>query len=120
MENTQPRKIVIVGGGGHIGLPFGLILAGKGHEVIALDINPEVVNQINSGTMPFREEGADDLLKQTLKAMKFKASTDKKLIASAEVIVICIGTPVDEYFSPVPRIFNELLDSILPYLNSNQ
>ena len=116
----NPQKVIVVGGGGHIGLPLSLVLARIGHDVIALDINPKVVAQINNGDMPFIEEGAHELLLMALDEFKFKASNDNALIANADVVIICIGTPVDEHMSPVPRIFTDLLDSIKPYLNKNQ
>jgi UDP-N-acetyl-D-mannosaminuronic acid dehydrogenase len=49
----SPRKVVVIGGAGHIGLPLGLVLADIGHKVSCFDINLEAVQQINSGEMPF-------------------------------------------------------------------
>ena len=34
-------KVVIVGGAGRVGLPFGLVLADHGHQVTALDRDEE-------------------------------------------------------------------------------
>ena len=119
-EVFHSQKVVVVGGGGRIGLPLSLVLAQIGHDVIALDSNHNVVNQVNSGEMPFIEEGAAKLLLLALAEFNFRASTDNTLIANADVIIICIGTPVDEHMSPVPRIFIDLLDSIKPYLNKSQ
>lgn len=116
----QSRDVVVIGGGGHIGLPLSLVLAQKGHRVTALDVNQQVVDDINLGRMPFIEEGADEILRDVVNTSRFKATTEKELISAGEVIIICIGTPVDEHMSPVPRIFIDLLESIKPYLNSSQ
>jgi UDP-N-acetyl-D-mannosaminuronic acid dehydrogenase len=120
MESINSKEIVIIGGGGHIGLPLGLVLAQKGHHVTALDINVKAVLLINNGEMPFFEEGAPELLRETLKTGRFRASSDLRSIEVAEVVIVCVGTPVDEHMSPVPRIFTDLLDSIRPFLNSGQ
>jgi UDP-N-acetyl-D-mannosaminuronic acid dehydrogenase len=120
VSDKQIKDVVVIGGGGHIGLPLSLVLAQKGFKVTALDLNDKTVNQINDGVMPFLEDGADQLLREVLSTGRFRASLDATLIIDADVVIVCIGTPVDEHMSPVPRIFTELLDSIKPYLNSNQ
>lgn len=120
MSDFISRKIVVIGGGGHIGLPLSLVLSKRGHSVVALDVNQNVVDQINQGRMPFLEEGADELLSSLIGTSLFHASTEVNSISTAEIIIICIGTPVDEYMSPVPRLFMDLLDAIKGYLNSDQ
>jgi UDP-N-acetyl-D-mannosaminuronic acid dehydrogenase len=120
IDGHNPQRVVVVGGGGHIGLPLSLVLARIGHDVIALDSNQDTVKKINNGEMPFTEEGAAELLLMALDRFKFKASADIRSIENADVVIVCIGTPVDEHMSPVPRIFIDLLDSMKPYLNSSQ
>ena len=113
-------KINIVGGGGHVGLPLGLALALVGHEVTAFDISETKVEAINSGIVPFKEEGAEEALKEVLSAKKFIATSDPSPILKAEVVIVVIGTPVDEHLSPDP---NSVVTSILtlkPYLHSKQ
>jgi len=119
-EYFKKQNVVVVGGCGHIGLPLSLVLAQLGHDVTALDVNQSLVDQVNSGTMPFLEEGAPKLLSESLESSQFKATTDFASIGKAEVIIICIGTPVDEHMSPVPRVFTDLLDLMKPFLNCNQ
>src|SRR5437016_2222012 len=60
------KSIVIVGGCGHVGLPLGLVFAGQGCDVTLLDIDTQKIDRINSGQMPFRENGADKLLRQVV------------------------------------------------------
>ena len=47
------KKIAIVGGVGHVGLPFGVVLASKGFKVFAYDISVLNVDLVNSGQFPF-------------------------------------------------------------------
>ena len=49
------KKICIVGGCGHVGLPLGLVLADRGFDVTLLDINANAVGLINRGIIPFQE-----------------------------------------------------------------
>jgi UDP-N-acetyl-D-mannosaminuronic acid dehydrogenase len=114
------QNVVIVGGGGHVGLPLALVLADSGFETVSLDISAETVASINSGVMPFIEVGAQDLLSKTLADKSFYATTDHKVIASADVVVVVIGTPVDEHLNPDPNAVVNAVSACLPYMNSEQ
>jgi UDP-N-acetyl-D-mannosaminuronic acid dehydrogenase len=114
------QKVVIVGGGGHVGLPLALVLADSGFQVVSLDISKEVVELINSGKMPFAEQGAQALLTRALSNKSFYASTDHREIITAEVVIVVIGTPVDEHLNPDPNSVVHAMSSCIPYMNSNQ
>ena len=110
--------LAIVGGCGHVGLPLGLAFARKGYAVDLLDVSPERAALINSGKMPFHEEGADALLSETVRSGLVKATTDPAVLEDAAAIIVTIGTPVDEYLDPsvveFDRSMNELLDRVHP------
>ena len=114
------QKVVIVGGGGHVGLPLGIVLADSGFESVALDISAEIVEKINHGEMPFAEEGAQELLTKTLANNSFSASTDHQVIKSADVVIVVIGTPVDEHLNPDPNAVVNAFIACIPHMNSNQ
>ena len=59
--------VCIVGGAGHIGLPLGLLLKSKNKRVVLYDKNTKTINKINSGIMPFLEEGGKKLLQRNRK-----------------------------------------------------
>lgn len=113
-------RIVVVGGGGHVGLPLCLVLAEAGHDVFALDISKTRVDEINSGIMPFLEEGAEPLLEKVLKSKKFIATDDNSIVASAEVVIVVIGTPVDENLTPNPNTVVQSVMNLKQYLNADQ
>jgi len=114
------QKVVIVGGGGHVGLPLGLVMADSGFETVSLDTAEETVQIINSGKMPFAEVGAQELLSKTLANKSFYASTNHKVIESADVVVVVIGTPVDEHLNPDPNAVVNAVSACMPYMNSKQ
>jgi UDP-N-acetyl-D-mannosaminuronic acid dehydrogenase len=114
------EKIVIVGGGGHVGLPLALVLADSGYETVALDISQKTVEMINSGQMPFLEQGAQDLLKKSISRNSFYATTDHETIVSADVVVVVIGTPVDEHLNPDPNAVVDAVSACMPFMNSKQ
>lgn len=114
------KKIVIVGGGGHVGLPLALVLAETGYEAVSLDISQSTVDLINSGTMPFFEEGAQNLLDKCLSDGSYSATTDHKSIVSADIVIIVIGTPVDEHLNPDPNSVVDAISACIPYMSSSQ
>jgi UDP-N-acetyl-D-mannosaminuronic acid dehydrogenase len=113
-------SVVVVGGCGHVGLPMSILLAHKGFNVKAYDISPEAVSSVNCGVVPFIEEGAIEMLSQVLENKNFEATVDPSCLTSAEIVIIVIGTPVDEHLSPNPT---SVIDSVLrlsPYLKDGQ
>ena len=59
--------IVVLGGGGHVGLPLSLAFADAGLRVGIYDINGATLERIGRGEMPFMENGADELLGEVLR-----------------------------------------------------
>ena len=117
---NKDNKIVVVGGCGHIGLPLSLVLTEVGFEVIALDVNAEACKAINSGSLPFFEKGAKESLQFAIESKKFLATTDINVIRKADVIIVCIGTPVDTHLSPTLKSMLELIQNLKSYMKSGQ
>ena len=110
------KKIAIVGGVGHVGLPFGVVLASKGFKVFAYDISVSNVDLVNSGQFPFIESGGSNLLKDVLQNETFEATTNPGALTNAEIVILVIGTPVDEHLSPDPSAVIDHVKSILHFL----
>jgi UDP-N-acetyl-D-mannosaminuronic acid dehydrogenase len=106
------QGIVIVGGCGHVGLPLGLVFASHGAHVTLLDIDPSKVDSVNHGQMPFREEGAADLLKQVV-GTRLDVTLDDMCIAMADTVITVVGTPVDKYLNPTVNELYKNIDILL-------
>jgi len=120
MNALKDKRIVIVGGGGHVGLPLSLALANVGFSVTAFDISTDVVEMLNSAQVPFIEKGAEDLLRKVLGNKSFKASDQPNCLLTADVVIVVIGTPVDEHLSPDPNTVVASIQELSPYLNIDQ
>lgn len=114
------NDVVVVGGCGHVGLPLAIILASKKLKVVAFDTNTQVVATVNSGKMPFDEPGASEVLTEVLRTKLFSASSDKKLVSTAEHVVVVIGTPVDEHLNPDPEVVPNAVAQLLDVLTDGQ
>ena len=63
------EKICILGLG-YIGLPTAAFIASKGHKVIGVDINEEVVKNVNRGNTHFYEPNLDKIVKDSIKSKR--------------------------------------------------
>jgi UDP-N-acetyl-D-mannosaminuronic acid dehydrogenase len=118
---TEPNKrICIVGGAGHVGLPLALLLADEGFTVDVLDTNAEALRTIKAGRMPFTENGAEDLLKRLLPTGRLTATTDASAVDAADIVICVIGTPVDEYLTPQAHTFYRVIGEISPHFHDGQ
>lgn len=117
---TKTRKAVVVGGGGHVGLPLSIVLADSGIDTFAFDISQEVVDSINKGVMPFMEEGAPEKLQEVIENQRLIATINPNCISDCDFVVVVIGTPVDEHLGPNPNsVISAILD-LKDYLNADQ
>lgn len=112
--------ITVIGGCGHVGLPLAIALADSGQDVLSYDISAEAVNTVNAGCMPFREDGADEVLKRVLTSGRFKATTDPASVSTAEAVIVVIGTPVDEHLNPDPTAIRFALEECLDHFRDGQ
>jgi len=113
------NEILVVGGAGHIGLPLSLFLFSKSKKVTILDISISAVSKINSGKMPFVEQGCDEILKQTVNSSSFQALSDLKAFEGKfwPVAIIIIGTQLIEDQQPDREGVFECLRSIIHHLS---
>jgi UDP-N-acetyl-D-mannosaminuronic acid dehydrogenase len=112
---NEMQKVVVVGGCGHVGLPFGMVLANRGMQVMLLDVDQAKVESINQGIMPFREAGAKDLLPKLI-GKSLNATVNPECLRSADIIISVIGTPVDEHLNPTVSALYRSLDDLIEYV----
>ncbi|MGC9602790.1 MAG: nucleotide sugar dehydrogenase [Minisyncoccia bacterium] len=112
--------VCIIGGCGHVGLPLGIAFADKGKRVALYDINTKAIDIVNSGTMPLKEDGAKAVLKRVLQKKKLHATNDPEVIRRSAAIVVVLGTPVDEHFSPEIKVILRGIKEIESYLSGEQ
>lgn len=114
------RDVCVVGGAGRVGLPLALVLADSGLKTLILDIDKGAVEKIANGSMPFLEEGGEDLLKKVHGTDRLTVSSEPDSVASARLIVVTIGTPVDEFHNPNVSVLTRCLDALMPHLRDDQ
>jgi UDP-N-acetyl-D-mannosaminuronic acid dehydrogenase len=119
MQALNTLDMVIVGGCGHVGLPLALSLADCGFKVGIDDIDAAKVAFVKAGNVPFLENGADALLKKLLPTGRLQLASDPGLVESTDTVILVIGTPIDEFMNPSVRIFDRVLDDLVPHLRNS-
>ncbi|MGP9787854.1 nucleotide sugar dehydrogenase [Glutamicibacter sp. 287] len=102
-ENIRKRGIgnmqkLVVVGQGYVGLPLSQGAAYAGLQVTGLELNKTVVENLNNGISHVDDISNDDL--SVLLEKGYRASNDPSVIADADVVVICVPTPLGEAGSP--------------------
>ncbi len=120
MQKDRMYDVCIIGGCGHVGLPLGMALADRGKKVVLYDINEKSIESVNKKQMPFMEEHADKLLGKVVENKKLSATNDTSVIKKSEVLVMVIGTPVDEHLNPRLHDVIKAIKEIEKYLDDEQ
>ena len=118
MTETRDLDVVVLGGGGHVGLPLSLAFAKAGLCVGIYDTNQATLDRIAAGQMPFLETGADELLAEMLPTGRLVFGSSGSMIERTDNLVVVIGTPVDEFLGPSMTIFEKAVDQIAPHLRT--
>lgn len=113
------KKVGIIGGCGHVGIPLGLVLAEQGYQVSLVDINRKAVDKINSCKLPFCEDNAEEMLQRYV-GNNLLATTEMNKINEQDVVVFVVGTPVDEHLAPRVNDVLKVIKSYIPYLREGQ
>ncbi|MCU1411429.1 MAG: nucleotide sugar dehydrogenase [Rhodoglobus sp.] len=90
-------KAVIVGLG-YVGLPLAKAASAAGVSVTGLDLSTRIVDGLNSGRSHIDDLSGDDIA--GMLANGFSATSDASVISEADIVVICVPTPLDESGAP--------------------
>ena len=95
--NSKSLRICVIGIG-RIGLPTALSFAKSGLQTIGVDINENLVEKINSGKFPLKDEpGYDVIFDNVTKNKKFSATTNiSDAVPNSNLIVLSLPTTMDE------------------------
>src|SRR6201992_2236102 len=112
------KKSVIIGGGGHVGLPLGIVFANCGLEVILLDRDQAKIDTVNAGEMPFMETNALEQLGRVV-GKKLVATADPSCLQDSDAAIAVLGTPVDEHLNPTVTDLYQSIDEVLARMPEN-
>lgn len=108
-------RLVVIGQG-YVGLPMGLRAAQVGFSVVGLDTNTGVVDALNRGVSHIGDVSDHELAAGL--SGGYEASADPACIADADVVVVCVPTPLSPDGGPDLRPVEGAARAIGAHLNS--
>lgn len=116
MQNL--KKIVIIGGCGHVGLPLGIVFANCGLDVVLLDRDQAKIDTVNAGQMPFMETNALEQLGKVV-GKRLTATADASCLRDSDAAIAVLGTPVDEHLNPTVTDLYHSIDEVIARMPEN-
>ena len=114
------KLIVTVFGLGFVGLTTALGFADNGIKVYGIEVNPERVETLNAGKLPFFEPGLDEALIRNLNKNFFITDNLKLAISESDCIYYCVGTPYGEGGQADLTYLFSAIDSTLEEINDEK
>ncbi len=88
-------KSITIIGTGYVGLVTGAGMSEFGNRVICTDIDKNMIEKLNSGTIPIYEPGLEEIIKRNVSDNRLFFSTNiEDSIMESEIVVIAVGTPM--------------------------
>ena len=94
MLDLKNSKLAVIGLG-YVGLPLAVEF-GKKRDVLGFDINPRRIAELNSGVDNTLEVEPEEMQAAT----KLRYTSDVSELASANIYIVTVPTPIDEYKKP--------------------
>jgi dTDP-alpha-D-glucose dehydrogenase len=111
---------VAVVGFGYVGSCLGAVLASRGYPVIGIDTDPCTVALTNQGRTRHNEPGLAERIAAAHAAGRLRATADFSAIAAADVVLLTVGTPLDDGFVPDTSQVRAAVQSLAPHLRRGQ
>ena len=116
----QKKAKVAIIGLGYVGLPHAVEIAKTGFDVYGIDIQKKRIESINNG-ISYIEDVKDDELKLVVKKKKkLKAFYNFSSLKKADVVIICVPTPLDKYKIPDISYIKSSANEIKKYLHKDE
>lgn len=114
--NNKSAVIGIIGLG-YVGLPLMLRYIESGYKVLALDIDPEKIEKLNSG-QTYIKHISSSLISNAIGS--FKATTEFSNANVADALIICVPTPLGDHREPDLSFVLNTFHRLLPYIRAGQ
>ncbi|WP_235674517.1 nucleotide sugar dehydrogenase [Mycolicibacterium pulveris] len=95
------RSGIAIVGFGYIGTVIGAVLADRGWPVTGIDVRQNVVDEINLGKTTVPEPGLDELVANSVRMGRLRATADFGAIADNDFVIVTVGTPLGPDYEPI-------------------
>jgi len=116
--NERTARAAVIGLG-YVGLPQALAMAQAGFRTTGLDVDANRVATLKAGRSHI-EDVSPAQLRRLLRARRFEASTDFGALTAADVITICVPTPLSKTKDPDVSYIQAATDQVARHLRTGQ
>lgn len=101
LKRKLDNRSAVIGvlGLGYVGLPLAMAIATGGYHVVGFDIDPAKVKDLNKGVSYIGAVNGEDL-GDKVRAGRFRATDRFEELATCDVLVICVPTPLTKQREP--------------------
>ena len=117
IQNRTARVGII--GLGYVGLPLAVEFAKNGFDVTGFDVDTSKVDDINAGRSYILDVKTEDVA-ATVKAGKFRATTDMSSLKDMDAIDICVPTPLRKTKDPDLSYVVKAVDAVKAHIKPGQ
>jgi len=110
---------VAIVGLGYVGLPLALAFVDNGIRVIGIDVSELRIADLKSGQIPFKHL-ATEVNRSLLLGRYFECTTSFSRVSEADVVIICVPTPITKNLEPNLSYIIDACNSISTHLRKDQ
>lgn len=110
---------VAVIGLGYVGFPLASLCAKKGYKVVGLEKHTSIVKKLKSGISHIRDDSVEGLFTDAIASGNLTFSSDVGDVASCDIYLICVPTPIDDNHEPDLEPLKSALYEIAPHISKN-
>ncbi|QDQ98783.1 nucleotide sugar dehydrogenase [Tomitella fengzijianii] len=112
------RRVAVVGMG-YVGLPSALSLAGAEAHVVCVDIDTTRLDAIRQRNVDLLDR---DLVRldSALTAQLLELTADARALQSAEAVIVCVPTPIDDHLTPDLRALSAACAAVVDNARAGQ
>ncbi|WP_043160205.1 nucleotide sugar dehydrogenase [Aeromonas hydrophila] len=110
--------IVAIIGLGYVGLPLALCFCNKGFKVIGFDVDHEKTDMLKNGFSYISHIKSSEVVAAVSDGLSI--SNDISDARIADVVIICVPTPLNKHREPDISFVINAIDGVKPYLHSGQ
>jgi len=115
IKNKEATVVVI--GQGYVGLPLSMELVDAGFKCIGIDVDQKRVEQLNKGES-YIFDISNEQLQAAIDSGLYSATTDYETIKDADLVSICVPTPLRKTRDPDISYIQASSTSMAPFLNA--
>jgi UDP-N-acetyl-D-glucosamine dehydrogenase len=114
---ARDARVVVIGIG-YVGLPLAVEMAGAGFTVVGYDRDAHKVALLNGGTS-YIKDVPTQVVAPLVASGKLAASADADVLGTADVVVICVPTPLNKSKDPDNSFILAAAEDLLPRLHKD-